>query len=237
MSFDKEIIKGLKADITKLKITNKRLKLETKDINKLKQEITRLKIENINLNVDGESINKLKQENASLKQENASLKQENASLKQENASLKQENVVINKLNLENENLKQEIKGLLYPTHNVNYKIVSGKITHFKLNNLVYYGILPWSKMLELLVLEYKNKKCRALYRYDFKIITIDEFTKLSNNTKSNYQYYIEYERYINTKHMSIKRAYSILKKICNDKKFALDIEIELADGGTVRYCT
>jgi len=223
MSFDKEIIKGLKADITKLKITNKRLKLETKDINKLKQEITRLKIENINLNVDGESINKLKQENASLKQENA--------------SLKQENVVINKLNLENENLKQEIKGLLYPTHNVNYKIVSGKITHFKLNNLVYYGILPWSKMLELLVLEYKNKKCRALYRYDFKIITIDEFTKLSNNTKSNYQYYIEYERYINTKHMSIKRAYSILKKICNDKKFALDIEIELADGGTVRYCT
>lgn len=212
MSYDKEIIKGLKGDINKLKITNKRLKLENKDINKLKQENTTLKLEH------------------------ESLKLEHESLKLEHESLKLEHEVINKLNLENDKLKQEIKGLLCPAHNVNYKVVSGKITHFKLNNLVYYGVLPWSKMLELLVLEYKNKKCRALYRYDFKIITPDEFTKLSNTTQSNYQYYNEYEKYINTKHMSIKRAYSILKKICNDKKFDLDIEIELADGGTVRYC-
>ena len=109
-----------------------------------------------------------------------------------------------------------------------------KITHFELNGSQYYGHMPWTTMLSYLIKEFKDKRRQRINKY-FKIINHREYFNNEATNKKKYQYFLEYDFYACIKKNTAQQAFNILKNVCKDKKFRLDIEIELSSGEVFTY--
>ena len=94
--------------------------------------------------------------------------------------------------------------------------------------------MPWTTMLSYLIKEFKDKRRQRINNY-FKIIKHREYFKNEATNKKKYQYFPEYEFYACIKKNTAQQAFNILKNVCKDKKFTLDIEIELSSGEVFTY--
>lgn len=195
--------------------------------------------------------NRLNLEFKRLQFENEKMRKDNDILKQEIES-KNTNLLI--LQLKNNKLEKNILTLEHSVSDLQKKIngkkpknlkktndekdipnlSKSKITHFEINDITYYGHMPWTIMLSYLIKEFKDKRRQRINNY-FKIIKHREYFKNEASNKKKYQYFPEYEFYACIKKNTAQQAFNILKNVCKDKKFKLDIEIVLLSGEVFCY--
>lgn len=205
----KSVYEKLKNDYNRLNLDFQKIQFEN---GKLKDCITKLEKE-----LESKDSNLLVQQLKYIK-----LEKTIESLKKEIDELK-----INGKKLDKAKNKKNVKEII-PT------LSKSKITHFQINDITYYGHMPWTTMLSYLIKEFKDKRRQRINNY-FKIIKHREYFENENNNKKKYQYFPEYDFYACIKKNTAQQAFNILKKVCKDKMFRLDIEIELSSGEMFNY--
>lgn len=223
--------------------------------NKLKNDYNRLNLEFKSLQYEDEKmkdyIKELEKEieckNRNLLQEQIKCNKLTKELDNNNNKLHEEQFKNNKLELKIKNLSQEVIDLQKKINGKKPKnpkkpydekdipnLSKSKITHFEINDITYYGHMPWNTMLSYLIKEFKDKRRQRINNY-FKIIKHREYFKNEATNKKKYQYFPEYEFYACIKKNTAQQAFNILKNVCKDKKFKLDIEIVLSSGEVFNY--
>ena len=222
------------------------------DYNRLNLEFKRLQFENEKMKDYTEELKKeIECKNRNLLQEQLKCNKLTKELDNKNNKLHEEQFKNNNLELKIKNLSQEVIDL---QKNINDNLLvkkpknpkkpndekdipnlsKSKITHFEINGNQYYGQMPWTTMLSYLIKEFRDKKRQRINNY-FKIIKHREYFKNEITNIKKYQYFPEYEFYACIKKNTAQQAFNILKNVCKDKKFKLDIEIVLSSGEVFNY--
>lgn len=220
------------------------------DYNRLNFDFQKIQFENKNMKEYIEELEKeVECKNKFLLQEQLQCNSLKKEIETKNNNLIEEQFNSNNLEIKILNLKSQLRDLQKkindnPPGNKKPKKINdekdipnlskSKITHFEINDITYYGHMPWTTMLSYLIKEFKDKRRQRINNY-FKIIKHREYFKNEATNKKKYQYFPEYEFYACIKKNTAQQAFNILKNVCKDKKFTLDIEIELSSGEVFTY--